>query len=154
MLLELLSGRRPNDPTSNQTEDSLIEWARPLLAKALEDGNYNRLADSRLEGNYEPMEAARMVSCTTASIRHAAKRRPKMSQIVRALEGNGSLDTLNDILKPQRKGSTLSVNQSLDTPTSIVDDTKTYNNDMKWFVETVKSSDIRLHNKPVRSKDK
>ncbi|KAF5765115.1 putative protein kinase RLK-Pelle-PERK-1 family [Helianthus annuus] len=141
MLLELLSGRKPIDPTSNRMEDGLVDWAGPLLAKALEDRNYNGLVDPRLEGNYEPHEVARMVSCTAASIRHAAKRRPKMSQIVRVLEGDGSLDTLNDALKPHRMESTLSENQSHDTPTSIVHDTKAYNNDMKSFVEKVTSSE-------------
>lgn len=137
MLLELLSGRKPIDPTSNRIEDSLVEWGGPLLAKALEDQNYNELVDQRLEGKYDPNEVARMVSCTAASIRHSAKRRPKMSQIVRALEGDGSLDALNDALKPQRVGSALSLNQSPDTPTSIVYDTMAYNDDMKKFREMV-----------------
>ncbi|KAK1423594.1 hypothetical protein QVD17_18898 [Tagetes erecta] len=128
MLLELLTGRKPIDP------------ARPFLAKALDDQNYNGLIDPRLEGNYEPNEVARMVSCTAASIRYYAKRRPKMSQIVRVLERDGSLDTLNDALTPQRMESTSSVNQSTDTPSSIVHDTMAYNNDMKNFVEMMKSS--------------
>ncbi|XP_024975309.1 proline-rich receptor-like protein kinase PERK4 [Cynara cardunculus var. scolymus] len=137
MLLELLTGRKPIDPTSNQMEDSLVEWAGPLLAKALEDQNYNELVDPRLEGNYEPNEVARMACCAAASIRHSSKQRPKMSQIVRALEGSGSLD---DILKPQRSGSMSNLNQSQDTPTSIIYDTKAYNDDMRKFKEMVNSS--------------
>ncbi|KAI3824307.1 hypothetical protein L1987_05762 [Smallanthus sonchifolius] len=126
MLLELLTGRKPIDPTSNRIEDSLVDWAGPLLAKALKDKNYNGLVDPRLEGDYETHEVARMVSCTAASIHHSAKRRPKMSQA-----SDGSLDALNDTLKPQRMESTLSVNQSPDTPTSIVYDTMAYTNDMR-----------------------
>ncbi|KAI7726372.1 hypothetical protein M8C21_004987 [Ambrosia artemisiifolia] len=61
--------------------------------------------------------------------------------IMRVLEGDGSSDTLNDALKPQRMESTLSENQSPDTPTSIVHDTMAYNNDMKSFVEKVTSSE-------------
>ncbi|KAM3204727.1 hypothetical protein P3L10_028137 [Capsicum annuum] len=38
-----------------------------------------------------------MVTCAAASIRHSSKRRPKMSQIVRTLEGNVSL--LDDLKK-------------------------------------------------------
>nr|XP_043607616.1 proline-rich receptor-like protein kinase PERK4 [Erigeron canadensis] len=143
MLLELLTGKKPNDPIFNNTEDSLVEWAGPLLVEALENRNYNELVDPRLEGNYEPNEVARMVSSAAASIRHAAKRRPKMSQIVRALEGDVTLNALNDALKPQRVDSTLSLS-SLDTPTSIVNDTKAYNSDMREFremAEPTKSSE-------------
>lgn len=110
MLLELVTGRRPVDIT-NYEEDCLVDWvcswifvptepqnqcsfsywvsgfflleqARPLLAKALEDGNYAPLADPRLEGNFDQDEMARMAACAAASIRHSAKRRPKMSQVI------------------------------------------------------------------------
>ncbi|OMO56884.1 hypothetical protein CCACVL1_26195 [Corchorus capsularis] len=85
----------PVDPTSTM-EDSLVDWARPLLARALEDGNVDQLADARLEGNFSHHEMQRMVACAAASIRHSARKRPKMSQIVRALEGDSSLDDLNE----------------------------------------------------------
>lgn len=55
--------------------------ARPLLSKALEEGKYDGLLDPRLQENYVPHEMARMVSCAAASIRHSARRRPKMSQV-------------------------------------------------------------------------
>lgn len=97
MLLELITGRRPVDPTGD--EDSLVDWARPLLSRALDEGNFDGLADGCLENNFNTQEMTRMVACAAASIRHSAKRRPKMSQIVRALEGDVSLDDLNE-LKP------------------------------------------------------
>ncbi|KAL1195939.1 Proline-rich receptor-like protein kinase PERK4 [Cardamine amara subsp. amara] len=99
MLLELITGKRPVDNTSTM-DDTLVDWARPLMAQALEDGNFNELADARLEGNYNPQEMARMVTCAAASIRHSGRKRPKMSQIVRALEGEVSLDALNEGVKP------------------------------------------------------
>lgn len=52
------------------------------MARALEDGNFNELADARLEGNYSPQEMARMVTCAAASIRHSGRKRPKMSQVI------------------------------------------------------------------------
>jgi len=55
--------------------------SRPLLTKALETGNYDELVDPRLEGNYNPQEMQRMVACAAASIRHSAKKRPRMSQV-------------------------------------------------------------------------
>ncbi|CAH9056267.1 unnamed protein product [Cuscuta europaea] len=94
MLLELITGRRPVD-LNNDDEDSLVDWARPILMRAAEGGSYEDLVDPRLENNYDPQEMCRMVACAGASIRHSARRRPKMSQIVRALEGDVSLDDLN-----------------------------------------------------------
>ncbi|XVF17878.1 hypothetical protein REPUB_Repub10bG0162600 [Reevesia pubescens] len=99
MLLELITGKQPVDPT-NAMEDSLVDWARPLLARALEDGNHDQLVDARMELNYNHHEMQRMVACAAASIRHSARKRPKMSQIVRALEGDSSLDDLNEGVKP------------------------------------------------------
>ena len=64
------------------------EWtdkqARPLLTRGLADGNYEELVDRFLESNYDSQEMARMVACAAASIRHSAKRRPKMSQVYAA----------------------------------------------------------------------
>lgn len=58
-----------------------LEQARQVMSRAMVDGNYDELVDSRLEGKYNPVELARMVGCAAASIRHSAKRRPKMSQV-------------------------------------------------------------------------
>ncbi|TYH78820.1 hypothetical protein ES332_D03G015600v1 [Gossypium tomentosum] len=94
MLLELITGKPPVDLT-NKMEDTLVDWARPLLDRALATSNHDELIDPRLEGNYDHDEMQRMVACASASIRHSAKRRPKMSQIVRALQGDAALDDLN-----------------------------------------------------------
>ncbi|KAI4985177.1 putative proline-rich receptor-like protein kinase PERK6 [Hordeum vulgare subsp. vulgare] len=101
MLVELLTGRRPIDATTHLLlEDGLVEWARPALSRALADGDYDAVADPRLEGSYEPVEMARVVASAAACVRHSAKKRPKMSQIVRALEGDMSLEDLNDGVRP------------------------------------------------------
>ncbi|CAN6324392.1 unnamed protein product [Urochloa humidicola] len=104
MLLELLTGRRPSDTTANNNymEDSLVDWARPLLAAALAgEAGLEELVDGRLGGEYSAVEVERMAACAAASTRHSAKRRPRMSQVVRALEGDASLDDLHqDGVKP------------------------------------------------------
>ncbi|KAK8446399.1 hypothetical protein SEVIR_9G483000v4 [Setaria viridis] len=100
MLLELITGKRPVDPT-NYMEDSLVDWARPLLAHALsEGGNFDELLDPRLENRVDRLELERMCASAAAAVRHSAKRRPKMKQIVRALEGDALLDDLNEGVKP------------------------------------------------------
>ncbi|XXG45772.1 hypothetical protein AAC387_Pa02g0760 [Persea americana] len=58
MLLELITGRRP--------VDSLVDWARPLLKRSLEDGSFDSLVDQRLQKNYNPIEMTRI---TTLSFR-------------------------------------------------------------------------------------
>ncbi|KAG8373704.1 hypothetical protein BUALT_Bualt11G0052400 [Buddleja alternifolia] len=134
MLLELITGRRPVDPTNIIMEDSLVDWARPRLSKALEDENYSELVDPRIEDNYAPHEMTRMVTCAAASIRHSARRRPKMSQIVRALDGDSSLEDLNEGVKP---GQSTVYNPNGNTEKY---DTCAYNADMTKFRKMVMSS--------------
>ncbi|KAJ4718123.1 Receptor-like kinase [Melia azedarach] len=99
LLLELITGRRPFDKTQSFVDDSMVEWAKPLIAQAQVDGNFDALADPKLE-EYDSAEMARMAACAAASVRHSARRRPRMSQIVRALEGNMPLDDLNEGITP------------------------------------------------------
>ncbi|CAN8269061.1 unnamed protein product [Cochlearia groenlandica] len=126
MLLELITGRRPVDLTG-EMEDSLVNWARPLCLNAAQDGDYSELVDPRLENQYEPYEMARMLACAAAAIRHSARRRPKMSQIVRALEGDASLDDLNEGVKPGQN-SFIRGGSSSD-----YDSSSTYSSDMRKF---------------------
>lgn len=60
----------------------LLLQARPLLTRALEDGNYDSLVDARLQRQYNNNEMARMVACAAACVRHSARRRPRMSQVI------------------------------------------------------------------------
>lgn len=111
MLLELITGRRPVDnymeeslaewvsvprPTHHlsQNEEFSNTWllicfsflcskqSRPLLTQAINDERYDELADPRLENRYDTAEMARMVASAVACVRHSAKRRPKMSQVM------------------------------------------------------------------------
>eukprot|EP00268_Persea_americana_P032121 TRINITY_DN3149_c0_g1_i1.p1 TRINITY_DN3149_c0_g1~~TRINITY_DN3149_c0_g1_i1.p1 ORF type:complete len:556 (-),score=102.84 TRINITY_DN3149_c0_g1_i1:479-2146(-) len=82
MLLELITGRRPVDSAQSFMDDSLVDWARPLLTRAIEDGNFDLIVDTRLQKNYNPNEMAQMVACAAACVRHSARRRPRMSQVL------------------------------------------------------------------------
>ncbi|KAG7545329.1 Protein kinase domain [Arabidopsis suecica] len=91
VLLELITGRPsvfPKDPTTNQ---SLVDWARPLLAKAISGESFDLLVDPRLVKNYDTTQMANMAACAAACIRQSAWLRPRMSQVVRALEGEVAL---------------------------------------------------------------
>ncbi|KAI5012021.1 hypothetical protein ZWY2020_024155 [Hordeum vulgare] len=104
-------GERPPPPPLELADVSVIDTdiddhqnepinespkARPALSRALADGDYDKLVDERLDGDYNKTEAARVAACAAACIRHAARRRPKMSQVVKSLQGEVSLETLND----------------------------------------------------------
>ncbi|KAJ0865519.1 putative protein kinase RLK-Pelle-PERK-1 family [Helianthus annuus] len=98
VLLELITGRRPIDK-AQFLDDNIVDWARPLLTQVLEDGDYSSLADAKLQNNYECTEMSRMITCAALCVRHLARRRPSMSQIARALEGNLSLKDLDEGIK-------------------------------------------------------
>ncbi|KQK20993.1 proline-rich receptor-like protein kinase PERK4 [Brachypodium distachyon] len=99
MLLELLTGRRPSDRchdgNGDDDDDNLVDWARPALARAQADGGYGALVDRRLRVEYDAAEAARVAACAAACVRHAGRRRPKMSLVVKALQGHVPLEALN-----------------------------------------------------------
>ncbi|URE43385.1 STYKc [Musa troglodytarum] len=126
MLLELITGRRPVDSSQTFMDDSLVDWARPLLTRALEDGNYDALVDPKLGMNYNPNEMARMIACAAACVRHSSRRRPRMSQILRALEGDVSLEDLNEGIRPGHSRFYSSYGSS-------DYDSGQYNEDMKKF---------------------
>lgn len=126
MLLELITGHRPVDPTQSYIDDSLVDWARPLLNRAIEEKFFDGLADPRLQHNYDENEMACMVACAAACVRHSARRRPRMSQIVRALEGDSSLPELNEGIRSGH-GNAYSSYGSSDY------DTVQYNEDLKKF---------------------
>ncbi|KAL3825150.1 hypothetical protein ACJIZ3_021179 [Penstemon smallii] len=130
VLLEFITGRRPVDKNQSYMDDSLVDWARPMLTQALEDGDFDAIIDPRLlKEGYNQNEMARMVACAAACVRHSAKRRPRMSQVVRALEGDVSLSDLNEEIRPGH-GSVYSSHESSEY------DTVQYNEDMKKFRRT------------------
>ncbi|KAI3443785.1 hypothetical protein Pfo_000450 [Paulownia fortunei] len=133
MLLELITGRRPVNTDQSFLDDSLVDWARPLLTRALEDGNFDALVDERIQHDHNHNEMARMVACAAACIRHSSRRRPRMSQVVRALEGDVSLSDLNEGMRPGHRTAYSSYGSS-------DYDTTQYNEDMKKFRKTALAS--------------
>ncbi|RLM93342.1 proline-rich receptor-like protein kinase PERK8 [Panicum miliaceum] len=97
VLLELITGRKPVDASKPLGDESLVEWARPLLTHALESGNVGELVDTRLGKNYNEVEMFRMIEAAAACIRHSASRRPKMSQVVRVLDSLADVDLTNGV---------------------------------------------------------
>ncbi|KAK6134004.1 hypothetical protein DH2020_032246 [Rehmannia glutinosa] len=95
VLLELVTGRKPVDTSQPLGEESLVEWARPLLSHALDTEEFGGLADSRLEGNYIDGEMFRLIEAAAACVRHSSAKRPKMGQVVRAFDNMATSDLTN-----------------------------------------------------------
>ncbi|MQL90823.1 hypothetical protein Taro_023429 [Colocasia esculenta] len=100
VLLELVTGRKPVDPSQPVGDESLVEWARPLMTRALETGEFEDLPDPRLERNYNPNGIFRMIEVAAACVRHSAAMRPHMGQVVRALDGLGVSTDLHNGMAP------------------------------------------------------
>ncbi|XP_072959433.1 proline-rich receptor-like protein kinase PERK8 [Typha angustifolia] len=97
VLLELITGRKPVDQSRPLGDESLVEWARPLLSRTIETGNFEELVDPRLENNYNEVEMFRMIEAAAACIRHSAARRPRLSQVVRVLDTLTEADISNGV---------------------------------------------------------
>ncbi|KAK3219782.1 hypothetical protein Dsin_013752 [Dipteronia sinensis] len=110
LLLELITGHRPFDKNDSYLDDSMVDRVKPLLAQAPEDGNFDALVDPKLQ-EYDFSEMTRMVTCAAACVHYSARRRPRMSQIVRALEGNLPLEDLNEGFTPSHGSSEYSSSQ-------------------------------------------
>ncbi|PKA56738.1 Proline-rich receptor-like protein kinase PERK9 [Apostasia shenzhenica] len=97
VLLELITGRKPVDSSQPLGDESLVEWARPLLSSALEAGDFGGLPDPRLENNYNPKEMFQIIEAAAACVRHSASMRPRMSLVVRALDSLADIDLSNGL---------------------------------------------------------
>ncbi|XP_055804325.1 proline-rich receptor-like protein kinase PERK8 [Solanum dulcamara] len=104
VLLELITGRKPVDQSQPLGDESLVEWARPVLAHALETENFEDVVDPRLGNNFVASEMFRMIEAAAACVRHSGSKRPRMSQVVRALDSMDELSDLSNGVKPGQSG--------------------------------------------------
>ncbi|KAI3455541.1 hypothetical protein Pfo_012204 [Paulownia fortunei] len=84
VLVELVTGRKAVDLNRPKGQQCLTEWARPLLeAYAIDE-----LVDPRLGSNYSEHEIYCMLHAASLCIRRDPQARPRMSQVLRILEGD------------------------------------------------------------------
>ncbi|KAK2406352.1 inactive protein kinase [Trifolium repens] len=89
VLVELVTGRKAVDLTRPKGQQCLAEWARPLL----EEYAIEELIDPRLGGHYLEHEVYCMLHAASLCIRRDPHSRPRMSQVLRILEGDMVVDT-------------------------------------------------------------
>ncbi|KAL0429887.1 UNVERIFIED_CONTAM: Inactive protein kinase SELMODRAFT [Sesamum radiatum] len=84
VLVELVTGRKAVDLNRPKGQQCLTEWARPLLEVYAID----ELVDPRLRSNYSEHEVYCMLQAASLCIRRDPQARPRMSQVLRILEGD------------------------------------------------------------------
>ncbi|XP_059641206.1 inactive protein kinase SELMODRAFT_444075 [Cornus florida] len=89
VLVELVTGRKAVDLNRPKGQQCLTEWARPLL----EEYAIDELVDPRLENNYNEQEVYCMLHAASLCIRRDPHSRPRMSQVLRILEGDMIMDS-------------------------------------------------------------
>ncbi|KAL8232428.1 hypothetical protein R6Q57_002206 [Mikania cordata] len=89
VLLELVSGRKAFDLNRPKGQQCLAEWARPLL----EENAINELVDPWLENYYSEDEVHYMLQAASLCIKRDPHLRPKMSRVLRILEGDVAMSS-------------------------------------------------------------
>ncbi|KAK1407273.1 hypothetical protein QVD17_38887 [Tagetes erecta] len=64
---------------------------RPLLSQVLEDGNFDPIVDPNLQPNYSHDDMTKMLTCADVCVSDVPMLRPRMSMVVRVLEGAASV---------------------------------------------------------------
>ncbi|KAM3694463.1 hypothetical protein ACJW31_07G059700 [Castanea mollissima] len=87
MLLELITGQRAFDLArlANDDDVMLLDWVKGLL----KDKKLEALVDADMQGEYVDAEVEELIQVALLCTQGAPMERPKMSEVVRMLEGDG-----------------------------------------------------------------
>ncbi|KAJ1394313.1 Serine-threonine/tyrosine-protein kinase, catalytic domain [Sesbania bispinosa] len=92
VLLELLTGRRAvEDDRPGFSEETLVDWAKPFLS---DNRRVLRIMDTRLGGQYSKKGAQAAAALALQCLNSDPKFRPPMADVLAALEGLHSLNTI------------------------------------------------------------
>ncbi|XP_024381584.1 PTI1-like tyrosine-protein kinase 1 [Physcomitrium patens] len=81
VLLELLTGRKPVDPTMPRGQQSLVTWATPRLS----EDKVKQCVDPKLK-EYPPKALAKLAAIAALCVQFEPSFRPNMSIVVKALQ--------------------------------------------------------------------
>ncbi|XP_057533265.1 BRASSINOSTEROID INSENSITIVE 1-associated receptor kinase 1-like [Amaranthus tricolor] len=87
MLLELITGQRAFDLArlANDDDVMLLDWVKGLL----KEKKLETLVDADMQGNYIDAEVEQLIKVALLCTQGSPLERPKMSEVVRMLEGDG-----------------------------------------------------------------
>ncbi|KAI3996653.1 hypothetical protein MKX01_009485 [Papaver californicum] len=142
LLLELITGMRALDfGKSVNQKGAVIEWVKKLQ----HDKKVEVLVDKDLGTNYDRIEVGEMVQVALLCTQYLPAHRPKMSEVIRMLEGDGLADKWEANQKHQRNLIDTKNNNKLDYYSSTVDCKK--NNCTKLQYDCDQENDVRhVHN--------
>ncbi|XP_071715828.1 inactive protein kinase SELMODRAFT_444075-like [Rutidosis leptorrhynchoides] len=93
VLVELVTGRKAVDLNRPKGQQCLTEWARPLLEEeAIDD-----LIDPQIRNSYAEQEVYCMLQAASLCIKKDPQLRPRMSQVLRILEGDMVMDSSYEV---------------------------------------------------------
>ncbi|XP_057797186.1 inactive protein kinase SELMODRAFT_444075-like [Salvia miltiorrhiza] len=98
VLVELVSGLKAVDLKRPKGQQCLTEWARPLL----EGRGFGELVDPRLGNEYLEQELELMLHAACLCLRRDPQARPRMSQVLRILEGDINMMETSDMNMSER----------------------------------------------------
>ncbi|XP_035836395.1 protein NSP-INTERACTING KINASE 3 isoform X4 [Helianthus annuus] len=90
LLLELITGQRALDfgRTSTNQKVIMLDWVKKLR----QDGKLNLMVDKSLKNNFDAAELEEMVQVALLCTQFNPLNRPKMSEVLRMLEGEGLVE--------------------------------------------------------------
>ncbi|KAK8930634.1 hypothetical protein KSP39_PZI017056 [Platanthera zijinensis] len=100
VLLELLSGRRAFDKSKVGVEQNLVDWAKPYLG---DKRKLFRIMDTKLEGQYPKKGAYTIANLALQCISHEPKQRPRMREVLTALQSLHDAKDGPKLLQIERK---------------------------------------------------
>ncbi|XAR49428.1 Non-specific serine/threonine protein kinase [Bertholletia excelsa] len=100
MLLENITGQRAFDLArlANDDDVMLLDWVKRLLTEKRLD----MLVDKDLEGHYVEEEVEELIQVALLCTQNTAAERPKMSEVVRMLEGDGLAERWEEWQKEEK----------------------------------------------------
>ncbi|CAH8262167.1 unnamed protein product [Arabidopsis lyrata] len=99
MLLEIITGQKAFDLArlANDDDIMLLDWVKEVL----KEKKLDRLVDAELEGKYVETEVEQLIQMALLCTQSSAMERPKMSEVVRMLEGDGLAERWEDWQKEE-----------------------------------------------------
>ncbi|KAF5207216.1 Lrr receptor kinase serl2 [Thalictrum thalictroides] len=89
LLLELITGQRALEfGKAADKKGGMLDWVK----KIQQDKNLDALVDKDLKNNYDRIELEEMVQVALLCTQYLPGKRPKMSEVVRMLEGDGLVE--------------------------------------------------------------
>ncbi|KAJ0241807.1 Somatic embryogenesis receptor kinase 4 [Hirschfeldia incana] len=87
MLLEIITGQKAFDLArlANDDDIMLLDWVKEVL----KEKKYESIVDTELEGKYVEKEVEQLIQMALLCTQSSSLERPKMSEVVRMLEGEG-----------------------------------------------------------------